>query len=59
MNKKNLKNLFQFLDNSEYSLERDTIDKHCTDWRGDFIGTSDIILFPKSISSISKIIKVF
>ncbi len=58
MNKKNLKNLFQFLDNSEYSLERDTIDKHCTDWRGDFIGTSDIILFPKSISSISKIIKV-
>ncbi|MAI29596.1 MAG: hydroxyacid dehydrogenase [Rickettsiales bacterium] len=58
MDKKNLKKIFQFLDNSEYSLERDIIDKHCTDWRGDFIGTSDIILFPKSISSISKIIKV-
>ncbi len=58
MDKKELKNIFQFLDNSEYSIDQDIINNHCTDWRGDFIGTSEIILFPKSTSSISKIIKV-
>ena len=57
MNKEELKNIFQFLENSEYSLDQDIIKNHCTDWRGDFIGTSDIILFPKSTSAISKIIK--
>ena len=57
MNKEELKNIFQFLENSEYSLDQDIINNHCTDWRGDFIGTSDIILFPKSTSSVSKIIK--
>ena len=57
MNKEKLKNIFQFLENSEYSLDQDIINNHCTDWRGDFIGTSDIILFPKSTSAISKIIK--
>ena len=58
MDKKELKNIFRFLDNSEYSIDQDIINNHCTDWRGDFIGTSDIILFPKSTGSISKIIKV-
>ena len=58
MDKKELINIFQFLDNSEYSIDQDIINNHCTDWRGDFIGTSDIILFPKSTGSISKIIKV-
>ena len=57
MNKEELKNIFQFLENSEYSLDQDIINNHCIDWRGDFIGTSDIILFPKSTSSISKIIR--
>ena len=57
MNKEELKNIFQFLENSEYSLDQDIINNHCIDWRGDFIGTSDIILFPKSTSAISKIIK--
>ena len=57
MNKEELKNIFQFLENSEYSFDQDIINNHCTDWRGDFIGTSDIILFPKSTNSISKIIK--
>ena len=57
MNKEELKNIFQFLENSEYSIDQDIINNHCTDWRGDFIGTSDIILFPKSTNSISKIIK--
>ena len=58
MNKEELKNIFQFLENSEYSFDQDIINNHCTDWRGDFIGTSDIILFPKSTNSISKIILV-
>ena len=57
MNKEELKNIFQFLESSEYSLDQDIINNHCIDWRGDFIGTSDIILFPKSTSAISKIIK--
>ena len=58
MDKKELKEIFRFLDNSEFSIDQDIIGNHCIDWRGDFIGTSNIILFPKSISSISKIIKV-
>ena len=58
MDKKQLKSIFHFLDNTEYSLDQDLIDSHCTDWRGDFIGTSNIVLFPKSVNSISKIIKV-
>ena len=58
MDKKELKNIFKFLDNSEYSLDQDIINNHCIDWRGDFIGTSNIILFPKSVNSISQIIKV-
>ena len=33
MDKKELKNIFQFLDNSEYSIDQDIINNHCTDWR--------------------------
>ena len=58
MNKEQLKSIFRFLDNSEYSFDQDIIDNYCTDWRGDFIGTSKLVLFPKSVKSISKIVKV-
>ena len=55
MNKTQLKKKFNFLDSSEYSFEK-VIDQHCIDWRGDFIGNSNMIIFPKSVDVISKII---
>ena len=56
MNKTQLKKKFNFLDSSEYSFEKEVIDQHCIDWRGDFIGNSNMIIFPKSVDVISKII---
>ena len=51
------KNLLKELKSSEYSLDKDTINNHCVDWRGKYKGSSEIIFFPKSVSSIIKIIK--
>ena len=31
--------------------------KHCIDWRGEFRGDSDLIIFPRSVRQISKILK--
>ena len=56
MNKIKLQSVFNFLDSSEYSFDQDTIKNHCVDWRGDFIGSSEMIIFPKSIETISKVI---
>ena len=56
MNKIQLKKIFNFLDSSEYSFEKEVINQHCIDWRGDFIGNSNMIIFPKSVDRISKII---
>ncbi len=58
MNKIKLQSTFNFLDSSEYSFDQDTIKNHCVDWRGDFIGSSEMIIFPKSIETISKVIKI-
>ena len=49
--------LLSILKKTEYSFDKNTIDKHCVDWRGNYKGSSDIIFFPKSILSIKKIVK--
>ena len=49
--------LLSILKKTEYSFDKNTIDKHCVDWRGNYKGSSDIIFFPKSIISIKKIVK--
>ncbi len=58
MIKNDLQNIFNFLDNSEVTFDQEIIKNHCEDWRGDFVGTSDMLVFPKSVNTISKIIKV-
>ena len=50
-------NLLNELKTAEYSLDKNIINKHCIDWRGKYKGSADIIFFPKSVSSIIKIVK--
>ncbi len=51
------KNLLKELKNTEYTFDKNVIDSHCVDWRGKYKGSTDIIFFPKSVSSIIKIVK--
>ncbi len=50
--------LVKFLEKSEYSFDENLIKKHCTDWREEFFGTSNLIIFPKSVDKLSKIVKI-
>ena len=51
------KDLLKMLKKNEYSTDQNIIENHCIDWRGKYKGSSDIIFFPKSVSSIIKIVK--
>ena len=51
------KNLLKELKNTEYTLDKNIINNHCVDWRGKYKGSTDIIFFPKSVTSIIKIVK--
>ena len=55
---KQLKKIFSILKPSEYSLDREIIKKYSLDWRGVYQGSSDLILFPKSVQSICKIMNL-
>ncbi len=59
MKNKNSKysSLIKYLDKSEYSLDQDIIRSHCIDWRKKFYGNSELIVFPKSVRKLSKIVK--
>ena len=41
---------------SEYSTESNVLKKHCIDWRGEYKGKSQLIIFPKSVKKISEIL---
>lgn len=58
MNKSKYEKIIKFLTKSEYSFSKEKIKKHCIDWREEFKGTSDLILFPKTVKKISDIVKV-
>ncbi len=58
MQKKIKKEIINELLTNEYSTDQDLIKNHCIDWRGDFEGTSDLILFPSSTKKISRIVKI-
>ena len=51
------KHLLKELKNTEYTFDKKIIDNHCVDWRGKYKGSTDIIFFPKSVSSVIKIVK--
>ena len=48
--------LIKFLEKSEYSFDKNLIKKHCIDWREEFLGTSNLIIFPKSVEKLSKFV---
>lgn len=49
--------LLKNLNKSEYSTDQSIIKSHCVDWRGKYKGTSNLILFPKSVPAIQKIVR--
>ncbi len=57
MKNKKLKKLISKLNSNEYSTDLEVLKKHCIDWRGEFSGDSDLIIFPRSVRQISKILK--
>lgn len=54
---KNTQYLIDGLKKSEYSIDECKIKNHSSDWRKNFNGKADLIIFPKSIRSLKKIIK--
>ena len=56
MKNQKIKKLISSLQTSDYSIESDMINKHCTDWRGEYKGTAELIIFPRTVKQISKII---
>ena len=48
------KNLLKELKSSEYSLDKDTINNYCVDWRGKYKGSSEIIFFQSQFRQLLK-----
>ena len=57
MNNDNFSKLVKDLDSNEFSFDQKILKQYCTDWRGEFSGDSDLILFPSSVKKISNILK--
>ena len=41
----------------EYTFDKKIIHQHCEDWRKKYFGDSELILFPKTVKSLSNIVK--
>ena len=39
----------------EYTFDKKIIHQHCEDWRKKYFGDSELILFPKTVKSLSNI----
>ena len=58
MNKKyDFLKVVQHLDDKEYSFDQNIISPHCIDWRKNYTGTSDLIIFPKTPEKLAKVVK--
>ena len=51
-----LTKLVKGIPEQEYSFDKNIIDKHIKDWRGQFHGKCSLIIFPKSIKTLKKIV---
>ena len=51
-----LTELIRGIPEQEYSFEKNVIDTHTKDWRGQFHGKCSLIVFPKSIQTLKKIV---
>ena len=54
----NIKKIIKVLNKNEYSTEKEVIKPYCVDWRGDYKGTSSLIVHPSTVEKISKIVKI-
>ena len=54
---KKYKELIKFLEKSEFSFDKNLIKKHCIDWREDYL-YPNLIIFPKSVEKLSKLVKI-
>ena len=57
MKKEKLKKLINILKPKEFSIDKEILKNHIIDWRGEYRGNSDLIIFPKSVKRISEILK--
>ena len=54
----NIKKIIKVLNKNEYSTKKEVIKPYCVDWRGDYKGTSSLIVHPSTVEKISKIVKI-
>lgn len=53
-----LNKILKVLEKSEYSLDQSFIKNYCEDWRKKYFGTAMLIVFPKNIKTLSKVINL-
>ena len=54
----NYNNILNLLDKNQYTIDQTIIKNYTTDWRGEFIGSSKLVIFPDSLKKISQIMKI-
>ena len=52
------KNILEVLDKNQYSTNQNVIKTYSTDWRGEYIGDTDLVIFPDSIKKVSEVLKI-
>ena len=52
------KNILEVLDKNQYSTDQNIIKTYSTDWRGEYIGDTDLVIFPDSIKKVSEVLKI-
>ena len=56
--KKNISALIKILDPSEFSIDPKKLKKYNMDWRGVYVGKSNLVVFPTSVKKLSKIMSL-
>ena len=54
--KNKITELIKILDTAEFSTDPEKIKKYNVDWRGVYIGKSNLVIFPTSVKKLSKVL---
>ena len=54
----NYKSILRILGKNQFSTDQNIIRNYATDWRGEYVGDSNLVVFPDSLQKISEIIKI-
>lgn len=54
----NYNSILKVLGKNQYSTDQTIIKNYATDWRGEYVGDTDLVIFPDSLQKISEIIKI-